>query len=194
MASLAARLKNIQTPVATEEDTNDFSQLTMAQLDDMEMNFGKTHLGKKFLTMWMEEQQWISWFSSRYANSRDPKHRLMIHYITRKVERAEMTGEKIPVKESVQPVTSKTAKGYVAPRPKSHPKAKASPDQQLLSLLEEDEDFGFEEVNMDQQSQASEVMESRMLNMESLLQHLMLTLENMQMQQQACGQMPRSNQ
>lgn len=194
MASLAARLKNVQVPVAAEEDTNDFTHLTMAQLDDMEMNFGKAHLGKKFLTMWTEEQQWISWFSSRYANSRDPKHRLMIHYITRKVDRAEMTGEKIPVKEPSQSVNPKITKGYVPPRPKSQPKAKASPDQQLLNLLEEDEDFGFEEVNMDQQSQSSEVMESRMLNMESLLQHLMLTLENMQMQQQESGQMPRSNQ
>ena len=57
MSTLSQRLQRVQEPVSDPEF--DFSHLSMEQLDNYKIKFGKTHVGKTFSQMWRQEQKWI---------------------------------------------------------------------------------------------------------------------------------------
>ena len=47
----------------------DFFHLSLEDMDNMKVEFGKQQLGKKFIDVWKNEQSWILWFTQHYENS-----------------------------------------------------------------------------------------------------------------------------
>eukprot|EP00435_Cladocopium_sp_Y103_P058627 s1739_g20.t1 len=96
--------------------------LTIADLKDEPMTFGRTHLGKSFEEMWCNHPDWIRWFAAHYHTSGKIEHRKMVHYIYLKIEEAEgTTGQtQMPVPKA------KGAPKSLAARPKSGAAASAS--------------------------------------------------------------------
>ena len=132
--SLAARLAKVQVKV--EVPLPDITKYELSELENMTVQFGTTHVGKKFSTMWKEEQGWISWFVPRYNKSEKMDHRLMIRYIDLKVQEAENWNHKVPVTPSPKDVMKNK------PMPKSlmQSKSKAKPGNKGYQMSMEDMD------------------------------------------------------
>lgn len=132
--SLAARLAKVQVKV--EVPLPDITKYGLPELENMTVQFGTTHVGKKFSTMWKEEQGWISWFVPRYNKSEKMDHRLMIRYIDLKVQEAENWNHKVPVTPSPKDVMKNK------PMPKSlmQSKSKAKPGNKGYQMSMEDMD------------------------------------------------------
>ena len=114
----------------------DITKYELSELENMTVQFGTTHVGKKFSTMWKEEQGWISWFVPRYNKSEKMDHRLMIRYIDLKVQEAENWNHKVPVTPSPKDVMKNK------PMPKSlmQSKSKAKPGNKGYQMSMEDMD------------------------------------------------------
>ena len=91
MTSLAQRLQKIQK--TTEESRSDQQQLSLGQLREQKISFGKTHQGKTFLKMWKEEQGWITWFVQRFAQSTKIEHQSFLRYVELEIEQAELKSD-----------------------------------------------------------------------------------------------------
>jgi hypothetical protein len=119
--ALSKRLQQMQQePELTKMD---FTHLSMSELEASKLDFGQKHLGKTYAQVWKEDQPWVTWVVQHYEKSLKPAHQKFMYYVTAKVERAELMGEKIPVK--VQGETTKDP-----PRTLMMPKAKARPHVQ----------------------------------------------------------------
>lgn len=188
MSDLLQRLKNAQAQV--DAPLPSLSHLSLAQLDEYEINFGKTHVGKTYKTMWETEQSWIHWFLSHYRNSQKGDHRTFLRYVELMIERAELTGQPVLVTPSPQvtkPKNVPTGKGSGKAYPKS--KAKAQPVElpsveELLDPSELLEDMESIEIIPAQSPDVSH-LEQRMLHLENALSRVIHHLEEMSVNQQA---------
>ena len=194
MASLIERLQKVQ--VQRTEDLPDLSQYSLEQLNNMKLDFGSKHLGKSFQEVWEKDQPWISWFLKHYQHSTKGSHRLMVHYIGLKVERAELEGSVVPVsepsplpsKEVISKGNGKSSTMGLAPKAK----AKAMPVALMPNFTPEAEDLSV----WDMEEMGQEVMieapvdvshlEQRMLHMENAIQTIVQAIEQMSLSQ---GQM-----
>eukprot|EP00435_Cladocopium_sp_Y103_P022254 s2344_g5.t1 len=95
MSSLAARLQKVQMPAS--EMHPDLSHLSLDQLRNEKLTFGKTHQGKSFQHLWDNQQSWISWFVHRFSGSTKAEHLILLRYVELEVERAELSGKQVPV-------------------------------------------------------------------------------------------------
>jgi hypothetical protein len=179
MASLIERLQKLQ--VQTPEELPDVSQYSLAQMDVMRVEFGTKHVGKTYKEVWSSDQQWITWFLKHYQNSKKGVHRMMLHYIALKIERAEMEGKSIPVVEpQPEPVKNPTKAlgkpSVMALTPKAKSRPMVTPEVEDLSVWELGEMEAEEtpiEPNM------TENLEQRMQNVEGALQSIIMHLEHM---------------
>lgn len=190
MSSLAHRLQRVQQEATVP--LPEVEGLSIHQLENRRIEFGKAHLGKTFLEVWQGDQRWITWFVQHYQNSQKLTHRTFLHYVNLMVERAELTGEPImvtPAKADLQVNNLTTGKG----RGKSLPKAKAKsvtarPKAQARSEhAQEFEDlmannFEFEEdmasfEMIEQPAPDVSHLETRMLHLESALTRVIQHLE-----------------
>ena len=117
MSTLSRRLQRIQERVEVSLPT--LESLSLEQMEKQVMDFGKAHVGKCYRQMWDQEQAYISWFVSHYQASTKLEHRKFLQYITCKVDRAELTGERIPVKPAEKDLHVFTGKGYGKQSPKA---------------------------------------------------------------------------
>lgn len=117
MSTLSRRLQRIQERV--EAPLPALESLSLEQMEKQVMDFGKAHVGKCYRQMWEQEQAYISWFVSHYQASTKLEHRKFLQYITCKVDRAELTGERIPVKPAEKDLDVFTGKGYGKQSPKA---------------------------------------------------------------------------
>jgi len=173
--SLNDRLKNIQKPCP--------------QLENMRMDFGSTHRGKTYATMWSDHQDWIKWFIDHYQNSTNVKHRRILHYIELKIERHELEGTTVPA-PTVETAVEKIKVGPTAPLPKkmsaakTQAKSSAAIKAEIMEELEEPwEEIDVGElslVQLEQQETRAEMqaLQSRMLNMENALQTIVNHIQN----------------
>lgn len=187
--SLANRLKGLQREVP--EALPDLSEYTMDQLEGLTIEFGQKHRGCRFQDVWDSDQPWMTWFVGRYSNSKVLSHRLLIRFIEIKVERAEMLGETIPVREPLTDGTIPSAalpKAVNTPPGTLRPKNKAQPKPRVMAppVVEEPDVEGFD-LEMDSWSNVTQdqvqMLEQRMGDMEASLGTIMRALENIQMNQ-----------
>ena len=122
--SLSKRLQQVQEikPPAPL----DFSQWSLADLEESKIDFGKQQLGKKYRQVWEDEQHWVMWFIQHYEKSTKMEHQKFIHFVNLKVERAEISGQTVPV---ILPAEGPKN----VPRSMIMPKAKAKNQSRPLS-------------------------------------------------------------
>ena len=121
--ALSKRLQMVQEK--TEPVRYDFSMWSMAELEDSLIDFGQTHKGKTYAHMWDQEQQWITWFVQHYEKSSKPNHQKFIHFVSLKVERAELTQQKIPMVEKGE-IPKKPPASLAMPKVKAKAKGRSS--------------------------------------------------------------------
>ena len=95
MSNLSQRLQKVQIPFL--ESQPDLSHLSLQDLMEKKISFGKAHHGKTFEEVWQNEQTWVSWFVNRFANSTKAEHVIFLKFVELKVERAEITGAAVPL-------------------------------------------------------------------------------------------------
>lgn len=175
MTSLVDRLKKLHVP--SNEPVEDFSHLSILELEESVVDFGSTHRGKKFIEMWNNHQSWIQWFTSHYQESKKPSHRKMIAFITLKVERCELEGTQVPRTEATTSTKTKSMP-KVSPKPKA---AGYKPDLNALTAELNQEDPSWEEVGLemdpvddyDETKAELATMQTRMLHMENAIQMIL---------------------
>lgn len=94
MASLADRLATLQqlggrTQKKAEVDFSVFENMSLEELEQQEVSFGKTHVGKSFKQVWDHEQRWILTFSKTWGDSQKLEHRIFLLFVQRMVEQCE---------------------------------------------------------------------------------------------------------
>ena len=146
MSDLVARLQRMQMPIVDTVSQIDLNSYSLDQLENMKITFGKQQIGKKFATVWKNEQRWVTWFLQHYQSSKKPEHMLFIRYAELKLERAEMEDTKIPVLPSENPpkityVTQVYPKSYGVPKSKAAAKAQSAPSEPWIQA---DEESNFE--------------------------------------------------
>ena len=117
MSSLAARLQKVQSPV--DQIVPDLSQFSMEELETHTISFGKAHLGDSFQHVWDTDQKWVHWFISHYPTSSKTSHRFFRHFVEMKVERAELTGIRVPLTEPIVLPEPPASSGHGNPLPES---------------------------------------------------------------------------
>lgn len=185
--ALSKRLQQMQQePELTKMD---FTHLSMSELEASKLDFGQKHLGKTYAQVWKEDQPWVTWVVQHYEKSLKPAHQKFMYYVTAKVERAELMGEKIPVKAQSEPTRD-------PPRTLMMPKAKARPqvqqehqDTPTMSSWEEEietiDGTRFEMISEGtmppyqppQEEPVPTALEMRVINMENALARVMDFLE-----------------
>lgn len=185
--SLSKRLKDLQQQ--DSGDLKDISHLSLTDLQDQKVQFGQKHLGRPFHQVWEEDQEWIAFIASKYAESTKMQHRLLIRYITLKVEQHEQSQAPIrvaPPPES-QVVPSQLPVGLrSAPKVKAKPKAANrvpySETVHLPDMEAEEEEWnlgtyqhGFMETHP--MSADMMAMQNRMLHLENALTQVIQHME-----------------
>eukprot|EP00435_Cladocopium_sp_Y103_P052412 s757_g16.t1 len=184
MSSLSQRLKDLQ--LKGEPVKHDFSHLSLSQLEETKIDFGSTHLGRTYREMWLDHQDWILWFASRYEKSGKENHQRVLHYIGLMIERAELTGTRIPMQRgmgmSVQQPAGKS-KAKAMPKKIPHPPAEQmsiwDAEEEEFELFPDEIETGMS-VAPEPVSQDVSHLETRMLHMENALTQIMGMLENIQ--------------
>lgn len=147
------------------------------------VDFGSTHVGRTYLEMWEGHQSWIRWFVQHYSKSTKRSHRLMIHFIQCKIERHELTGDKVPLTDgdNLKPVAKSKAQGYVKPMPKAATTSNRWIPPDVMDELDEKwEDLNPElmaQVSQTETQQQLDVLQSRMLHMENALQTILQAVQ-----------------
>ena len=78
---LTARLKRLS--VKESEDPNvipTIMAMTLKELQDEKIEFGKAHIGRRFLDM-TTETKYLAWFTENYQHSRKPAHVKFLRFI-----------------------------------------------------------------------------------------------------------------
>lgn len=162
----------------------DLSKYSILQLQNMVVDFGATHKGKTYGTMWKEHQGWVKWLLQHYGNSKKASHRRIVHYFHLEIERCELEGRQVPLTEGQTQLP-------VVPAIKSKAKAKAKaqiqpvephpvePDMQLV-LDPMTEEFSWEPVDHEPAEDFVEDINYVGVNQEiSTLTDRMTALENL---------------
>lgn len=139
------RLQKLQMPCP--QPLEDVTKYSIHELENMKMDFGSTHRGKSYATMWSDHQDWIKWFIDHYQSSTNVKHRRILHYIELKIERHELEGTPIPV-PTVEGVEKRTNPVPPLPAPKKMSAAKTAAKSMALPTVSKSElleEMGLEE-------------------------------------------------
>eukprot|EP00435_Cladocopium_sp_Y103_P033118 s3076_g8.t1 len=81
-SSWTSRLSKVQASLATPSEEEPIGHLTLAELKQTPMNFGKAHVGKTYEGIWQTNPAWIiKRFLAHYAASSKLDHRKMIKFI-----------------------------------------------------------------------------------------------------------------
>ena len=167
---------------------------SLEELETHTISFGKAHLGDTFQHVWDTDQKWVHWFISHYPTSSKTSHRFFRHFVEMKVERAELTGIRVPLTEPIvlpEPPAS-SVHGNTYPKAKGHPKAKAVAKstaqpindqvwQEVRDQAAEEYQWIHEEDMLNAMIEAPDVshLETRMLNMENALSQVISQLERL---------------
>ena len=184
MSSLSQRLKQLQT--AVEPTQHDFSHLSLQQLEETQIDFGQSHVGKKYQEMWQSHQDWVAWFTNRYEKSGKKSHQKFLHYVQIKVEKAELEGTTVPVRSGgTSTVTQLTTKAKTMPKKKTT----APPAEQVavwdaaeeeFELYPDEIEMGLSAIGTEGNQQEVIQLEHRMQHVETTLSQIVNLLENLQ--------------
>jgi hypothetical protein len=128
--SLSSRINQVFR--GNPEGLEAFQQLSLAEVAETRVTFGRTHVGKTCAELWNQEKGWIKWFCKTYQDSTKEEHRKLLIYVGREVERIELEQDLPPL------ATPTVQQGIVQPRGKTMPKAKAAAVHPVESPTGED--------------------------------------------------------
>ena len=80
----------------------EFKSLTFEEKCQQTVAFGKTHVGRTFLDMYLNEPKWMKWFLKTYDSSQKMDHQKLRHFVQIMVEQEER-GETIPTMCTQEP-------------------------------------------------------------------------------------------
>jgi hypothetical protein len=178
--SLSSRFDRIMAK--TSDDSLDlFQQLTTQEMGAAKVTFGKAHMGRTFMEMWLEEQSWIKWFIRTYSDSQKVEHRKFLIFAEKMISIHEQE-HNLPPMESME-------QGVVLPRCKGQPKAKASAAMAPFMSMETSSNIGTEQWDVmdpedllahnarglyeDPHLESIEALQARMLHVESALMEIL---------------------
>ena len=183
--ALSKRLQQVQE--IAEPIVLDFSKWSMAELEASQIDFGQAQKGKSYAQVWNEAQGWVTWFVQHYEKSNKPAHQKFLHYVTLKVEKAELTKQKIPVVDNVE-APKKIPQTHQIPKIKAKAKGRSSArteetpcpwddveDPSIFEMIDAEE---IEEVPvLEPLWPNTSQLEARVANMENALSRVMEFLE-----------------
>eukprot|EP00435_Cladocopium_sp_Y103_P017750 s3593_g4.t1 len=148
------------------ESPEEIPQVSLAELKEEKLTFGKTHVGRTYEEIWSGYPEWIRWFYQHYKQSNKAAHRRVILYIEKKVEEL----ENLDAQPSQGPVLPKS---HAAPKMMPmQPKAKAMP---VMNTAAESMAMGDPEIPWPASEDRMMVhgLSQRVLNMENALQQIL---------------------
>eukprot|EP00435_Cladocopium_sp_Y103_P029323 s3443_g7.t1 len=189
MTSLAQRLQNVQAPMT--ETRPDLSHLSLQDLKEQKIAFGKTHQGRTFQEVWDNEQTWVKWFVQRFADSNKAEHVIFLKFVELMIERAELTGKTVPLTNQTE-VEKVLALSHAPKMSSAMPKTKAKAQAKMAAQipvetsvwdLDEEEDPELFEMIREEHPVENNVQiqnfENRMQGVERALASILQHLENM---------------
>ena len=117
--SLASRLDRVLSQ-GSPESVESFRTLTVVEMGETKITFGRAHVGRTYEEMWRSEKGWIRWFAKTYASSQKEEHQKLLIYIETMVNQHETLYDMNPV------TAPETNQEVIRPRPKGQPKSKGS--------------------------------------------------------------------
>jgi hypothetical protein len=190
--SLSLRLKGIQSKA--EPSPNDLAHLTLQDLENETVDFGRKNCGRSYQEIWNSDQEWVTFMVDRYGKSHNLSHRKFLRYVELMVQHHE---------ENQMPVVVHQGQGYVGgsghaegpssaktmAKPKAKAKVGAAPNTGLMEsihfpsleedLLEETEMYNSLTMVPAPVSQDPEfvAMRDRLMNLENALTKVVNHLE-----------------
>ena len=131
--SLSNRLDRVLAQ-GSGESVEAFRQLSVEEMGQHKVTFGKSHIGKTYAEMWQQEKGWIRWFSKTYGDSQKDEHRKILVYIEAMVSQPELTYEMEPLHGA------ETTQEVIRPAPNIMPKSKAMPAAAMIPMHTFEED------------------------------------------------------
>lgn len=182
--SLADRLRKVQTPAAPPQ----IPDMPLEGMEELCLEFGQKHVGKKFRVIWDTDQEWITWVTSHYGKSTKRAHQIFMMYVEKKVAELEKRGgtvEKTAIEVPPTPPHPTLIKSKVMmPRAKT----KGVPSTALPIPETEEEYFDLIEslASVEDHLPPTEhqadvaTLQQRMLHMENALMQIMNHLQTQQ--------------
>ena len=201
--SLSQRLKGLQ--MKSEPNPSDVAHLSIQDLENEMVDFGKKNCGRSYMEVWNTDQEWVAFMADRYSKSHNPAHRKFLRFVELMVQHHE---------EQQMPVVVQTGLGSTEgsgrvvnpPRAKANvkfqPKAKAGvapnsgyQEPTHFPLLDEELQEEIEMYNSltmvpspPSQSPEFSAMQERLLNLENALTKVVNHLETQAMEQASQNQ------
>ena len=68
--SLSQRLKGLQ--MKSEPNPSDVAHLSIQDLENEMVDFGKKNCGRSYMEVWNTDQEWVAFMADRYSKSHNP--------------------------------------------------------------------------------------------------------------------------
>lgn len=194
--SLISRLKQLQQ--SAEPVIPDMSNQTIESLENLTINFGQKHKGKKFHEAWTD-QEWVQFMVNRYSKSSNPEHQMFLKYVELMVvfhEESQLPITMNPIADRGTAISQPTAPGHPVPKVKAQAKGQARavgynvpmqvpnhlPDLDPADSEWENHSMMYQTEfipeNLVSQSPEFQAMSQRLLHMENALQRVIGHLEH----------------
>ena len=172
--SLADRLMKVSPGQETAGSLEVFKGMSLEEMDQYPVTFGKTHLGKAYIEIWTSQVKWLQWFTKTYEGSTKTEHLKLLHYTTLMIERAELEGEKdaqqMPMIKAKAKAKSKTMPMQVR-LPESDPE---DDDVWLAAEMASQPSYAVDPVMQENVN----ALQGRMTHMENALGEILSHLRN----------------
>ena len=132
--SLSKRLNALQTGTYGDP-LAEFKEMPWEAMCNQQIDFGKAHLGKTYLTAWHQEPSWVRWVVKTYEGSQKIEHQKFLVFVELMVQMEEQgaipTSIEISTPHHVeqQPLSAKA---------KARPKSQPAPVDTVSQLSEGD--------------------------------------------------------
>ena len=194
--SLLVRLKNLQQTAETV--IPDMSDQTIESLENLTIEFGQKHKGKKYYEVWTD-QEWVQFMVTRYSKSSNPDHQRVLKYVELMIgfhEESQLPINMNPIADRGIATGHPTVLGHPVPKAKAKAKGQARPmgynvptqvPNHLPDLDPADSEWEnhsmmyqteFIPENLVSQSPEFQAMSQRLLHMENALQRVIGHLEH----------------
>lgn len=178
-SQLASRLRMIHDPKENVTvDTDHIMKMSLSELSDCVVTFGKTHVGKTYQEL-TKLPQYLTWFAATYKDSKKSEHIKLLRFIQLHVEDMEADQKKKGYPKATKTPT-KSTKGQPSPKPKTAPSKVEAPESDFS-------EEPWDEVNYEMpptMPQDMMALQNRMAEVEVATQQILLHLS------QQAGQAP----
>lgn len=171
MSDVLQRLETIRNSYSEAQ----VQKLSLKDLENLKVSFGKAHLGKTYLQVWNEEQKWLMWFLRTYGESPKACHQTLVHYARLKTCELEEDLAFDPKLICHHPVVT-CAQSPVTPKPKSSMVKGASSSE----IKEESWEMAESQAEtVGELAMEMQTLSSRMDQMEMVIQQILVSVQAM---------------